>query len=90
MIGLDKHLPLPVIGRDKHKPLPVIGAGVRPPDPRGVRPVQRHPEAVQRASGARQAVQALRHEEVSEQCQQGDETPVPRSKVQNLIFQLDT
>jgi hypothetical protein len=68
----------------------VIGAGVRPPDPGGVRPVQRHPEAVQRAPGARQAVQALRHEEVSEQCQQGDETPVPRPKVHYLKFQLDT
>jgi hypothetical protein len=90
VIGADKHAPLPVIGAVKHSPLPVIGAGVRPPDPGGVRPVQRHPEAVQRAPGARQAVQALRHEEVSEQCQQGDETPVPRPEVQYCIFQLVT
>ena len=51
------------------------------PDPGGVGPLQRHPEAVQWAARARQALQALRHEEVPEQCEQGDETPVPGQEV---------
>ena len=56
--------------------------GVCPSDPGGVGPLQRHLEALQRPAGARQALQALRHEEVPEQRQQGDETTVSRQEVQ--------
>ena len=46
-------------------------------DPPGVSLVQRHHQAVRRASRAGQTVQAVRHEEVPAERQQGDEEAVP-------------
>ena len=46
----------------------------------GVRPLQRHHQAVRRAAGAGQAVQVVRHEEVPAEREQGAEEAVPGQK----------
>jgi stress response protein YsnF len=43
----------------------------------GERRQQRHPQASQRSPGAREAIQVVRHEEVSAERQQGDEEDLP-------------
>ena len=49
----------------------------------GVRSVQQHHQAVRGAARARQALQAVRHEEVPTEREQRAEETVPRQKVGN-------
>ena len=41
--------------------------------------IQRHPEAAQRPARGREALQAVRHEEVPTECKQRAQAPIPRA-----------